>query len=423
MQLTSLMAEKRNPALIFIFITILVDCIGIGLIVPVVPKLIEELTGEGLSAAAQYGGWLTFAYAAMQFLFAPVMGGLSDQYGRRPVLLLSLFGLGVDFLVSAFTPTIMWLFVVRVFAGICGASFTTASAYIADISTPEKRAQNFGLVGAAFGLGFIIGPSMGGLLSSYGTRAPFLAAAALSLVNCLYGFFVLPESLSLENRRPFNWRRANAVGSFKALQRYKSLVGLIFALAFLYIAGQVMQSVWGYFTMLRYGWDTKLVGISLAIVGLAVAIVQGGLIRIIIPKIGQKRAVFLGMIVYVFAFLGFTFASEGWMALVMIAPYAFAGITGPAIQGIISGQVPPNEQGELQGALTSLMSLTAIFSPVLMTNLFAYFTRPGAPIYFPGAPYLAGGVFTIIAIIITSSALKTYVQPAPYPPKGEPADA
>ena len=409
------MAEKRNPALIFIFITILVDCIGIGLIVPVVPKLIEELTGEGLSAAAQYGGWLTFAYAAMQFLFAPVMGGLSDQYGRRPVLLLSLFGLGVDFLVCAFTPTIAWLFVVRVFAGICGASFTTASAYIADISTPEKRAQNFGLVGAAFGLGFIIGPSMGGLLSSYGTRAPFLAAAALSLCNCLYGFFVLPESLSLENRRPFDWRRANAVGSFRALQRYKSLVGLIFALAFLYIAGQVMQSVWGYFTMLRYGWDTKLVGISLAIVGLAVAIVQGGLIRLIIPKIGQKRAVFLGMIVYVFAFLGFTFANEGWMALVLIAPYAFAGITGPAIQGIISGQVPPNEQGELQGALTSLMSLTAIFSPVLMTNLFAYFTRPGAPIYFPGAPYLAGGVFTIIAIIITASALKTYVQPVVVP--------
>lgn len=409
------MAEKRNPALIFIFITILVDCIGIGLIVPVVPKLIEELTGEGLSAAAQYGGWLTFAYAATQFLFAPVMGGLSDQFGRRPVLLLSLFGLGVDFLVCAFTPTIAWLFVVRVFAGMCGASFTTASAYIADISTPEKRAQNFGLVGAAFGLGFIIGPSMGGLLSSYGTRAPFLAAAALSLVNCLYGFFVLPESLSLENRRPFNWRRANAIGSFKALQRYKSLVGLIAALAFLYIAGQVMQSVWGYFTMLRYGWDTKLVGISLAIVGLAVAIVQGGLIRVIIPKIGQKRAVFLGMIVYVVAFIGFTFANEGWMALVLIAPYAFAGITGPAIQGIISGQVPPNEQGELQGALTSLMSLTAIFSPVLMTNLFAYFTRPGAPIYFPGAPYLAGGVFTVIAIIITSSALKTYVQPVVVP--------
>ncbi|MBO0932214.1 TCR/Tet family MFS transporter [Fibrella aquatilis] len=406
------MAEKRNPALVFIFITILVDCIGIGLIVPVVPKLIEELTGEGLSAAAQYGGWLTFAYAAMQFLFAPVMGGLSDQFGRRPVLLLSLFGLGVDFLVCAFTPTIAWLFVVRVFAGICGASFTTASAYIADISTPDKRAQNFGLVGAAFGLGFIIGPSVGGLLSSYGTRAPFLAAAALSLINCLYGFFVLPESLSLENRRPFNWRRANAIGSFKALQRYKSLVGLILALAFLYIAGQVMQSVWGYFTMLRYGWDTKLVGISLAVVGLAVAIVQGGLIRLIIPKIGQKRAVFLGMIVYVFAFIGFTFANEGWMALALIAPYAFAGITGPAIQGIISGQVPPNEQGELQGALTSLMSLTAIFSPVLMTNLFAYFTRPTAPVYFPGAPYLAGAVFTIISIIITASALRTYVQPA-----------
>ena len=367
------MVEKRSPALIFTFITVLIDCIGIGLIVPVVPKLIEELTGQGLSVAAQYGGWLSLAYAAMQFVCAPVLGGLSDQYGRRPVLLISLFGLGLDFLVSAYSPTIGWLFFARIVAGVCGASFTTASAYIADVSTPEKRAQNFGLIGAAFGLGFIIGPTMGALVSSYGIRAPFYAASVLSLLNWLYGYFVLPESLSLENRRAFSWKRANPVGSFKALLRYRTLWGLISALGFLYMAAQVMQSVWGYFTMLRYGWDTKMVGISLGLVGLAVAIVQGGLIRLIIPKIGQKRAVFLGMIVYVISFLGFAFATESWMAFVLIMPYAFAGITGPAIQGIISGQVPPNEQGELQGALTSLMSLTAIISPVLMTSLFAYF--------------------------------------------------
>ncbi|NID09916.1 TCR/Tet family MFS transporter [Fibrivirga algicola] len=409
------MSEKRNPALIFIFITVLIDCIGIGLIVPVVPKLIEELTGQGLSVASQYGGWLTFAYAVMQFVCAPILGGLSDQYGRRPVLLISLFGLGLDFLVSAYSPTIGWLFFARVAAGICGASFTTASAYIADVSTPEKRAQNFGLIGAAFGLGFIIGPTMGALFSSYSIRAPFYAASILSLLNWLYGYFVLPESLSLDNRRPFSWKRANPVGSFRALRRYRSLIGLIVALAFLYIAGQVMQSIWGYFTMLRFGWDTRMVGISLGLIGLAVAIVQGGLIRLIIPKIGQKRAVFLGMAVYVISFLGFAFANESWMAFALIIPYSFAGITGPAIQGIISGHVPPNEQGELQGALASLMSLTAIVSPVLITNLFAYFTKPGAPIYFPGAPYMAGAVFTLVSLFITVNTLKGYIQPAVVP--------
>ena len=405
------MAEKRSPALVFIFITVLIDCIGIGLVVPVVPQLIESLTGEGLSVAAQYGGWLTFAYASMQFVCAPILGGLSDQYGRRPVLLIALFGLGFDFLLSAYAPTITWLFVARILAGVCGASFTTASAYIADVSPPDKRAQNFGLIGAAFGLGFIIGPSLAALLVGYGIRAPFFAAAGLSLLNCLYGFFVLPESLSAQNRRAFSWRRANPVGSFQALRRYRSLLALIAALAFLYIAGQVMQSVWGYFTMLRFGWDARMVGISLTIVGLAVAVVQGGLIRLIIPKIGQKRAVFVGMGFYVLSLLGFAFATQGWMALLLVIPYAFAGITGPAIQGIISGQVPPNEQGELQGALASLMSLTAIISPVLMTNLFAFFTKPGAPVYFPGAPYMAGAVFVLISIGFTNRALKQYVQP------------
>lgn len=405
------MAEKRHPALIFIFITVLIDCIGIGVIIPVVPKLIEELTGSGLSTASQYGGWLTFAYAIMQFAFAPVLGGLSDRFGRRPVLLISLFGLGIDFLVSAYAPTIGWLFVARVVAGLCGASFTTANAYIADISTPDKRAQNFGLIGAGFGLGFIIGPTLGAFFSSYGPRVPFLVAAALSLLNWLYGFFVLPESLAPENRRAFDWRRANALGSFRALMRYRSLLTLIVALVFMYLAGQVMQSVWTYFTMLKFGWTERLVGISLGVVGLAVAIVQAGLIRLIIPKIGQKNAVFLGLSIYVISFIGFAFATQSWMVFALIAPYSFAGITGPAIQGIISGQIPPNEQGELQGGLTSLMSLTGIVGPLLMTNLFAYFTKPGAPVYFPGAPYLMGAVFIIISLFLTASALKNYVQP------------
>jgi MFS transporter, DHA1 family, tetracycline resistance protein len=405
------MATKRSPALIFIFITVLVDCIGIGIIVPVVPRLIETLTGEGLSVASEYGGWLTFTYAIMQFVCAPVLGGLSDRYGRRPVLLISLFGLGIDFLITAFAPTIAWLFVARVLAGICGASFTTASAYIADVSPPDKRAQNFGLIGAAFGLGFIIGPGLASLVVGYGLRVPFMVAAGLSLLNWLYGFFVLPESLAPENRRAFDWRRANPLGSFLALLRYRSLLGLLAALVFMYLAGQVMQSVWGYFTMLKFGWTERLVGISLAVVGVAVAVVQGGLIRLIIPKIGNKNAVFLGLTVYVFSFLGLAFAPQGWMVMALIVPYAFAGITGPAIQGIISTQVPPNEQGELQGGLTSLMSLTGIVGPLLMTHLFAAFTKPDAPIHFPGAPYLAGAVCIVISFLFIASALKDYVQP------------
>jgi MFS transporter, DHA1 family, tetracycline resistance protein len=407
------MASKRSPALIFVFITVLVDCIGIGIIIPVVPRLIETLTGEGLSVASQYGGWLTFTYAIMQFVCAPVLGGLSDRFGRRPVLLISLFGLGLDFMITAFAPTIAWLFVARVLAGICGASFTTASAYIADVSLPEKRAQNFGLIGAAFGLGFIVGPGLSALVSGlgFGIRVPFMVAAGLSLLNWLYGYFVLPESLAPENRRAFNWRRANPLGSFLALTRYRSLLGLLAALMFMYLAGQVMQSVWGYFTMLKFGWTERLVGISLVVVGVAVAVVQGGLIRLIIPKLGNKNAVFLGLAVYVVSFIGLAFVPQGWMVMALIVPYAFAGITGPAIQGIISGQVPPNEQGELQGGLTSLMSLAGIVGPLLMTNLFAYFTRPGAPVYFPGAPYLAGCVCIIISFVLIANALKTYVQP------------
>lgn len=394
------MAKERKPALAFIFITLLIDVIGLGIIIPVLPKLIIVLIDGNLSEASKYGGWMIFSYAFMQFLFSPVLGGLSDRFGRRPVLLTSLFGFGINYLIMAFAPTIWWLFLGRVIAGITGASFTTASAYIADVSAPEKRAQNFGLVGAAFGMGFIIGPMLGGLLGQIGTIVPFLAAAGLSLLNWLYGYFVLPESLPEENRRSFDWKRANPLGSLLHLKKYPVIAGLVGSLIFIYIAGHATHSTWTYYTMEKFDWDVAMVGYSLGFVGLTVAIVQGGLTRIVIPKIGPKKSVFVGLSLYTVGFLLFAFANHGWMMFAFMIPYALGGLAGPSLQGIISNQVSADEQGELQGALTSLTSATAIIGPPLMTNLFAFFTAADTVIYFPGAPFLLGGFCAFISMIL-----------------------
>jgi MFS transporter, DHA1 family, tetracycline resistance protein len=397
---------NKHPALGFIFITLLIDIIGLGIIIPVLPKLIQELTGGTLSEASMYGGWLLFAYAFMQFICAPILGGLSDRYGRRPVLLTSLFGFGVDYIFLAFAPTLAWLFVGRLIAGIMGASFTTASAYIADVSTPETRAQNFGIMGAAFGLGFIIGPMLGGFLVTYGSRVPFMVSAGLSLINWLYGYFILPESLKPENRRKFEWSRANPVNSLLNLKRYPVILGLVASLVLVYISAHAVQSNWVYYTMEKFKWTPKMVGISLAVVGLAFAIVQGGLIRIIIPKLGQQRSVYVGLSFTSLGFILFALATKSWMMFAFTIVYCLGGIAGPALQGIISTQVPANEQGELQGALTSLMSVTSIIGPPLMTNTFSYFTNSHAPVYLPGAPMLLGAVLTITATLWARTSLK-----------------
>jgi DHA1 family tetracycline resistance protein-like MFS transporter len=393
---------KPKYALNFIFLTLLIDITGLGIIIPVMPKLIGQLTGEGLSVASEYGGWLTFAYAFMQFIFAPILGNLSDKYGRRPVLLLSLLGFGIDYLFLAFAPSIFWLFVGRIIAGIAGASMTTAMAYIADVSTPEKRAQNFGLIGAAFGLGFIIGPVLGGVLGQFGTRIPFFAAAALALLNFLYGYFILPESLTKENRRPFNFKTANAWASLSRLKRYPKVLSLAGALILVYLASYALQSVWTYYNMYKFGWTEALVGYSLGFVGITIAVVQGGLIRIIIPKLGQERSLYIGLALYSFGYILFAFASESWMMFAFMIPYSLGGIAGPALQGIMSNQVPDNEQGELQGTLTGLMSLTAIFGPLLMTHLFSAFTGKQAYFEFPGAPFLVG------AVLLSASSIWAY---------------
>jgi DHA1 family tetracycline resistance protein-like MFS transporter len=333
----------------------------------------------------------------MQFLFAPVLGGLSDQYGRRPVLLFSLFGFGLDYLFLSFAPTLGWLFVGRAIAGITGASFTTATAYIADISTPENRAQNFGMVGAAFGLGFIIGPVIGGFLGSFGPRIPFMVAAGLSFANWLYGYFVLPESLPMHNRRPFQWRRANPLGSLKQLTRYKGLGGLLISFLLIYTAAHAVQSNWSFFTIERFNWSEKMIGISLGVVGLLVGAVQGGLIRYINPRLGNEKSVYTGLLLYSAGLFCFAFATQSWMMFVFLLPYCLGGIAGPALQSIISGSVAPDQQGELQGALTSLISISSIIGPPMMTGLFSYFTGKNAPFHFPGVAFLLGAVLMLIS--------------------------
>ncbi len=401
------MPSSRKAAISFIFFTLLIDVTGLGLIIPVLPKLIETLIGtDDISLASQWGGWLTFAYAIMQFIFAPVVGALSDRFGRRPVLLFSLLGFGIDYIFLSLAPTIGWLFVGRIIAGITGASFTTASAYIADISAPEDRSKNFGMIGAAFGLGFIIGPVIGGLLGSYGPRIPFMVAAALSLLNALYGYFVLPESLAVENRRKFSWRRANPLGAFKQLRRYPSISGLVLSLVLVYIAGHAVQSTWTFFSIEKFGWNESLIGISLGVFGLLIAIVQGGLIRVINPKLGNKRTVYIGLALYALGLLLFAFATKSWMMFAFMIPYCLGGIAGPALQAIITGHVPANEQGELQGVLTSLMSATSIVGPPLMTNLFAFYTGPSAPVYFPGVSFLLGSLLMLVSSIISYAALR-----------------
>jgi DHA1 family tetracycline resistance protein-like MFS transporter len=402
------MNNLKKNALTFIFVTLLIDVIGLGIIIPVLPKLIGNLIHGDLSMASTYAGLLTFAYALMQFVFAPVIGAISDRYGRRPVLLCSLFAFGVDYLLMGFAPTIGWLFVGRLISGITGASFTTAAAYIADVSPPEKRAQNFGLLGAAFGIGFIIGPVLGGILGQWGERIPFFAAAGLALINWLYGYFILPESLSVDHRRKFEWKRANPIGSLKNFNRYPLILSLVVSLICVYLANHATQSTWTFYTIEKFKWNEKMVGYSLGFVGLMIAIVQAGLIRIIIPKLGQKRSIYFGLAFYGLGFLCFAFATQSWMMFAFVIPFSLGGLAGPALQGVMSSQVPPNEQGELQGALTSLVSVTSIVGPLLMTNLFSYFTSKSAPLYFPGASFLMGAILSLASMLFAMRSLSKF---------------
>ncbi|MEO1009824.1 MAG: TCR/Tet family MFS transporter [Bacteroidota bacterium] len=398
--------KSKKTALLFIFITILVDVIGIGIIIPIIPDLIMELTGEGVDRAVIYGMWLTTAFAGMQFLFSPVLGEISDQYGRRPILLLSLLGLSIDYLIHAWAPTILWLFLGRFLAGITGASFTVASAYIADLSTKEDKAKNFGLIGAAFGLGFIIGPGIGGFFGQLDIRLPFYIAAGLTFANFLFGWMFVPESLKPENRRQVNVLKMIPGVSLASLRNYKGVLLLIAAFFLANLAGQALPATWSYYGIERYDWSPRAIGISLMVVGFLVALVQGVLVGIAVKKLGKRRVVIFGFMLWTLGMFLFSTASEPWMLYAFLIPYALGGVAGPTVQGIISNQVSEREQGNLQGAITGLVSITAIFGQLLFSPVFYFFIRPEATIYFPGAPYVVAAFLLFMALLLAVTAIK-----------------
>ena len=402
-----------NPksALIFILVTICLDSIGLGIIIPSFPTLVSETAHVPISQASQYFGWVMGAYAFMQFLFSPLIGNLSDRFGRRPILLISVLGMSLDYLVMYFAPDLWWLVIGRAVSGIFGASFTSASAYITDISTPDKRAQNFGMIGAAFGIGFVIGPAIGGLLSDFGARTPFLVAAFFSMANFIYGFIVLKESLPVENRRAFEWKRSNPFGALQQMKRFKKLKYLFLVSFLTILTTMCVHSTWNFYSMEKFGWTTKEVGISLAVVGVCFGVVQGALTGKIVAKIGQRNAAKLGLFLSIFVLMGMGLIYEGWMMYAIILPYAFTGIVDPAIRSIISGQVQSNEQGELQGIFTSLMSLAEIIGPPLFMWFYYNFKSsvPNSNLGL-GTPFLVAAFIALLAFLLISWTLKGYTK-------------
>ncbi len=404
-------AGARKPAIGFVFITLFLDILGIGLIIPILPKLIESFCGGNVSNAAWIFGWLAALYSLMQFLFAPVLGSLSDRFGRRSVILGSLLGSGLDYLLLALAPSLPWFFLGRIIAGITGANITAASAYIADVSPPEKRAANFGLIGAAFGLGFIAGPALGGILGKFGLRTPFFAAAGLTLVNWLYGLLVLPESLPTDQRRAFSWSRANPIGSLFALQKYPLILALTGVYFLLNLAHQALPSTWVLYTGHRYHWTSLEVGISLAIVGVMAAVVQGGLARKIIPALGERRSVLFGLANGALVMAAYGLAPKGWMIYVILVVGALGMVAGPALQGLVSRGIPLNEQGAVQGALASVSSIAGIAGPPLVTNLFGFFINPKAPAYIPGMGFFVSSLLLLFALALAFRAFRRNLDP------------
>lgn len=411
---------RVNPqsrlTLVFILITVFLDIVGLGIILPVLPELILDLSGETVTNAAVIGGYLVFVYASMQFFFSPILGNLSDRWGRRPILLLSLVGLSVDYLIMAWAPTLAWLFVGRVLSGICGAAMGTATAYVADITPKEKRSQRFGLIGAAFGLGFIVGPVLGGELGEFGPRAPFYLAAVLAAANVIFGFFVLPESLSKFRRRRFNWKRANPVGAILAFRHSPVIFVLLGSLFLFSLAGQTYPNVWNFFTIEEFGWSPSQIGRSLGVFGVLFALSQALLVGYSTRSIGVTPTVIIGLSLAVVAFTGVSFIHTEMGLWTFLVIGAFSGIAAPALTGLLANNVRSNQQGELQGAVNASNSLTAIIAPVAATQMFAFFTTsPLRPIHFPGAPFFAAGMLVLGAIgLFVFAAIKFDLRSKPY---------
>lgn len=387
-----------RPAVAFVMITVMIDSMGIGLMIPVMPDLIREVNGGDLSQAAVWGGLLATTFAVMQFLFGPVLGGLSDRFGRRPVLLTSLAVMAADYVVMALAGSIWLLLLGRVIGGITAATHATASAFMADISAPEERSKNFGLIGAGFGVGFLLGPTMGGFLAEYGTRAPFWAAAVLAAGNFILGWFVLKETLRPEHARPFEWRRANPFGALKQLGNLPGVRPLLFVYFFYSVAFAVYPAVWSFFGQERFGWQPSVIGLSLALFGVAMAVVQGGIIRWALNRLGERGTVIAGHLFAIGTYIGIALIPSGLIALALTPIAAIAGVIPPALTGIMSRKVADNAQGELQGVLTSANALAMILSPLAMTATFAQFTRDGTPFYLPGAPFLLAAALMVLAL-------------------------
>ncbi|HEV8036454.1 TCR/Tet family MFS transporter [Yoonia sp.] len=403
---------NKRLAVTFIFISVMLDSMGIGLIMPVMPDLIQEVEGEGIGGAAVWGGILATIFAAMQFLFGPTLGSLSDRYGRRPILIISLVIMAFNYVLMALAFTIWLLIIARVIGGITAATQSTSAAYMADISAPEEKAANFGLIGAAFGMGFVLGPMMGGALAEFGTRAPFWAAAFLAMSNAIFGYYVLPESVTDRIRRPFEWRRANPLGAFRNIGGLPGVKRLLL-ISFVYtIAFFVYPGVWAYFGAERFDWGPGMIGLSLGIFGIGIAIVQGLLIRPILSRIGERKAVILGLSVDVLAFVALGFVTNGWVALALTPLTALGSIAGPALQGIMSRTAADNQQGELQGTLSSTNAVATIVAPLMVTQTFWFFTDGHGPVYAPGAPFILSAILTIGCILV-------FVQtPRPKRPRG-----
>jgi len=399
---------RPSAALGFIFITIFIDVLGLGIIIPVLPKLLQSLGHIGVPDASRYNGLLTTVYATMQLLFATLLGNLSDRYGRRPVLLISLFGFGIDYMVMAFAPTIAWLFVGRTISGIAGASTSTATAYIADVSTGDKRAANFGLVGAASAVGLIFGIALGGYLAAVNLRLPFMVASGFAIANGFYGLFVLPESLAKEHRRKFDWKRANPLSSLVRIYKNQpALALLLVGTGLVYIAQKAVEYLMSFFVYEKFDWTPASVGTLGITIGVILVCIQGGLLRYTIPKFGQQKNIIAGLIFYALGLTMVAFASKGWMMYVCVIPYCLGGISGPALQGLASAKVAQNEQGELQGAFAILNSLSLIIGPFVFSYIFFYFTENrSSSVYFPGAPYLLAAVLMVISTFISIRSFK-----------------
>ncbi|PYC46507.1 tetracycline resistance MFS efflux pump [Litorivita pollutaquae] len=397
---------RSGLAGMFILVTVLIDAMGIGLIMPVMPQLIREVQGGDLATAALWGAGLTAIFAVMQFIFSPILGNLSDRFGRRPVLLVSLAVMALDYVLMAVAGSIFVLFVGRIIGGITSANHATAVAYIADTTTGKDRAARFGLIQAAFGVGFVIGPLMGGLLGEMGTRAPFIAAAALTTLNLAFGALILPESLTAPNRRAFSWKRANPLGAFRAVANMGALRPLLWMLFVYQIVGQVYPVIWSYFAAERFGWDTGGIGLSLAVFGMSMAFVQIVLIRPALRIWGEARTVRYGILADVLGFSMLCLVTNGALVMYFVPLGALGSIGMPALKSIMSAQVPANAQGELQGVLAAIGALSMVISPVVFGASFAAFTHARAPLYFPGAPFAIAIVLALVAAALFSATSK-----------------